>query len=51
MTVTVDGTTCKFDIQFKLKPGFKEFTFVKIMDGKIGYFTKPKVQTTTCTIK
>jgi hypothetical protein len=51
MTVTVDGKACKFDIQFKLKPGFKEFTFIKIMDGKIGYFTQPMVQTTTCTIQ
>ena len=51
MTVTVDGTTCKFDIELKFKPGFKEFAFIKIMNGKIGYFTKPKVQTTTCTIK
>lgn len=51
MTVTVDGKTCKFDIQFKLKPGFKEFAFIKIMDGKIGYFTQPMVQTTACTIQ
>lgn len=51
MTVTVDGKTCKLDVQFKLKPGFKEFAFIKIMDGKIGYFTQPMVQTTTCTIQ
>jgi len=51
MTVTVDGKTCKLDVQFKLKPGFKEFAFIKIMDGKIGYFTQPMVQTTACTIQ
>lgn len=51
MTVTVDGKACKLDVQFKLKPGFKEFAFIKIMDGKIGYFTQPVVQTTTCTIQ
>jgi hypothetical protein len=51
MTITVDGAACKFDIQFKLKPGFTEFAFIKIMDGKIGYFTQPKVETTTCVIK
>ena len=51
MTVTVDGKTCKLDVQFKLKPGFKEFAFIKVMDGKIGYFTQPMVQTTTCTIQ
>jgi len=51
MTVAVDGKTCKLDVQFKLKSGFKEFAFIKIMDGKIGYFTQPMVQTTTCTIQ
>ena len=51
MTIAVDGATCRFDIQFKLKPGFKEFAFIKITDGKVGYFTEPKVQTTTCDIK
>jgi hypothetical protein len=51
MTIAVEGSTCKLDVQFKLKPGFKEFAFKKIMDGKIGFFTQPQVQSTSCSIK
>ena len=51
MTIEVSDKTCKLDVQFKLKPGFKEYAFKQIRNGKIGYFTEPKVTSTTCSIK
>lgn len=51
MTIEVSDKTCKLDVQFKLKPGFKEYAFKQIRNGKMGYFTEPKVTSTTCSIK
>lgn len=51
MTIEVTDKSCKFDVQFKLKPGFKEYMFRQIRNGKMGYFTEPKVGSTTCSIK
>lgn len=50
-TITVSGSSCTLDVQFKLKPGFSEFTFKQVRNGKLGYFTQPKVQSTSCTIR
>jgi hypothetical protein len=50
-TIEVSGTKCKFDVTFKLKPGFTEYVFKQIRNGQPGYFTEPKVSSTTCTIK
>lgn len=51
MTIEVSGKSCKLDVLFKLKPGFNEYMFKQIRDGKMGYFTEPKVTSTTCSIK
>jgi hypothetical protein len=51
MTIEVSGTTCKFNVEFKLKQGFNEYMFKQIRNGQMGYFTEPKVSSTTCTIK
>jgi hypothetical protein len=51
MTIEVSGTSCKFDVQFKLKPGFDEFMFKQVRNGQMGYFTEPKVSSTSCSIK
>jgi hypothetical protein len=51
MSIEVSGTTCKFDVQFKLKPGFTEYMFKQVRNGQMGYFTEPRVQSTTCVIK
>jgi hypothetical protein len=51
MAIEVSGTACKLDVQFKLKPGFTEFMFKQIRNGKMGYFTEPKVSSTTCSIE
>jgi hypothetical protein len=51
MTIEVSETSCKFNVQFKLKPGFNEYMFKQIRNGQMGYFTEPKVSSTTCSIK
>ena len=51
MTIEVSGTSCKFDVKFKLKPGFNEYMFKQVRNGEMGYFTEPKVSSTTCTIR
>jgi hypothetical protein len=51
MAIEVSGTTCKLDVQFKLKPGFTEYMFKQIRNGKMGFFTEPKVSSTTCAIQ
>ena len=51
MTIEVSGTTCKFNVEFKLKQGFNEYMFKQIRNGQMGYFTEPKVSSTTCAIK
>jgi hypothetical protein len=51
MTITVSGSACKFDVQFKLKPNFNEFMFKQVRNGQMGYFTEPKVASTSCSIK
>jgi hypothetical protein len=51
MTIEVSGATCKFDVVFKLKPGFTEYKFKQIRNGEMGFFTEPKIQSTKCTIK
>ena len=50
-TVTVDGTTCKLDIKYSLKPGFKDYMFRRITDNSWAYFTEPMVQSTICSIR
>ena len=50
-TIEVSGTSCKLDVKFELKPGFTEYVFKQIRNGQPGYFTEPKVSSTTCTIK
>jgi hypothetical protein len=51
MTIEVSDTSCKFNVQFKLKPGFNEYMFKQVRNGKMGYFTEPKVSSTACSIK
>jgi hypothetical protein len=51
MAIEVSGAACKLDVQFKLKPGFTEFMFKQVRNGKMGYFTEPKVSSTTCSIQ
>jgi hypothetical protein len=51
MTIEVSDKSCKLDVQFKLKPGFNEYMFKQIRNGQMGYFTEPKVTSTTCSIK
>lgn len=51
MSIEVSGTTCKFDVEFKLKPEFTEYKFKQIRNGEMGFFTQPKIQSTKCTIK
>jgi hypothetical protein len=51
MTIEVSGTECKFNVEFKLKPGFTEYKFKQIRNGEMGYFTEPKIESTKCTIK
>src|ERR1043166_7272789 len=51
MTIDVDGTSCKFDVKFELKQGFTEYMFKQVRNGQMGYFTEPKVSSTTCAIK
>jgi hypothetical protein len=49
--VKVSGKTCSVDVNWNLKPGFKEYKFRRITDGSMAFFTEPKIQTTNCTIK
>jgi hypothetical protein len=51
MTIAVNDKACTLTVEFKLKPGFKEFMFKQIRNGKMGYFTEPKVGSTTCSIQ
>lgn len=51
MVITTSGNSCKLDVNFELKSGFKEFMFKQIRNGQMGYFTQPKITSTTCTIK
>lgn len=51
MFLTTAGRSCKLDVMFELKGGYKEFMFKQIRNGKMGYFTQPKITSTTCTIK
>lgn len=51
MSITTSGQTCKLDVNFELKSGFKEYMFKQIRNGQMGYFTQPKITSTTCTIK
>jgi len=51
MTIAVTGTNCTLEVEYKLKPGFKEFKWRQLRNGQIGFFTQPKVTETKCWIK
>jgi len=51
MFIEVNGSSCKFNVQFKLKEGFTEYKWRQIRNGEMGFFTEPKVSSTTCSIK
>jgi hypothetical protein len=51
MTITTTGTTCKLEVEYKLKEGFKEYKFRRIKDGTMAYFTQPTITTTRCAIR
>lgn len=51
MTIVVTGTNCTLEVNFKLKPGFKEFKMKQLRNGQPGFFTQPKVTETKCSIK
>ena len=51
MAIVVSGRTCRLDVQYTLKPGFNEYMFRQVRNNQIAYFTQPRVQSTTCTIR
>jgi hypothetical protein len=51
MTITTNGSSCTFDVQFQAKPGFSDYNFKMIEGGGLGTFTQPRVQSTSCSIR
>jgi hypothetical protein len=51
MTVAVTGTTCKLEVTYELKSGFKEFKFKQLRNGQPGFFTQPEVAETKRSIR
>jgi hypothetical protein len=51
LTIAVTGTNCTLEVEYKLKPGFKEFKFRQMRNGQMGVFTEPKIIETKCSIK
>jgi hypothetical protein len=51
MTIAVTGANCTLEVEYKLKPGFKEFKFRQLRNGQMGFFTQPKITETKCSIK
>ena len=51
MIVTLTSpTTCRLDVRDELKPGFREYAFLRISTHTIGYFSSYRVTGTTCAI-
>jgi hypothetical protein len=51
MTITVEGNRCRFDVSYSLKPGYREFIFPMIGSDTMGKYTRPRVTSTTCSIR
>ncbi len=52
MTVSVNpDKTCQLEVVDTLKPGFRDYAFLRISVHEIGYFSSYKVVNTSCTIQ
>lgn len=51
ITVTTSGSSCDVDVKWSLTPGYNEYKFRRVTDGSMAFFTQPKIQSSTCTIK
>lgn len=52
MTVTLlPDNTCRLDVADQLKPGFKEYAFIRISNHQLGYFSAYRVTDTSCKIR
>jgi hypothetical protein len=52
MTVTLlPGNTCRLDVVDQLKPGYREYAFLRISTHTIGYFSTYQVTHTTCAMR
>jgi hypothetical protein len=51
LTITTSGDSCKLDVQFPLKPGFKEYVYKRIDNGTMAFYGEPSSVSTTCAIK
>jgi hypothetical protein len=50
-TITVSGSSCKYEVVETLKPGFSTYTYPRSDTGKIAYFTNVKIAATSCSIQ
>jgi hypothetical protein len=51
MTVTLtSANTCTLDVKDELKSGFTEYAFLRISTHSLGYFSRYRVLSTSCTI-
>ena len=52
MTVTLlSGNTCRLDVVDTLKPGFREYAFLRITTHTMGYFSAYRVTATSCAVR
>ena len=51
LTVTTTGNSCSLDVKYALKPGFSEYLYRRVQDGKMTYFSEPRVTATSCSIQ
>jgi hypothetical protein len=52
ITIAVGGEkSCSATIGHVLKPGYREFTFPRVGDRRIAYFTQPRVVESSCQIE
>jgi hypothetical protein len=50
-TITVSGSSCKYDVVETLKPGFSTYTYPRSDTGKIAYFKNVRIAATSCSIE
>jgi hypothetical protein len=51
MTVTVHGSTCTADVEYRLRPGFTEYKFWDIQLNDWAFYNPVKFVSATCTIE